>query len=310
MNKRGVARHAVTLLLLCLLLITNGSYAGPRVQDDAGNTVTLERPARRIISLAPHVTELLYAAGAGDRVVGAVSYSDYPQAAKTLPRVGAYNAFDLEAILALKPDLVVAWQSANPAAALDKLRALSIPVFYSEPRRLEDVASSLERLGRLAATGDVANAASAAFRERLARLRAKYGGGRPVSVFYQVWHQPLMTINGEHLISQVITLCGGRNVFAGLPTLAPKISLEAVLQQDPEVIVAGNSARVHPGWKAEWQRWPGLRAVKNGHLFQIDPDIIQRHTPRILQGAELLCDQLRQVRAGAGKTGRVQPSRS
>jgi iron complex transport system substrate-binding protein len=281
--------------------MTNSSYAEPlaklRVTDDVGNTVTLDHPAKRIVSLAPHVTELLFAAGAGDRVVGVVSYSDFPEAAKKLPQVGAYNAFDLETIVALKPDLVVAWKSTNPAGALEKLQAMSIPVFFSEPRKLEDVATNLESLGRLTGNERTANAASTQYRKRLAELRAQFSGSASVSVFYQVWHQPLITINGEHLISQVIELCGGRNVFADLPALAPKVSLEPVLRKDPEVIVAGNSALNHPGWKDDWKRWPALRAVKNGHLFYVNPDIIQRHTPRILQGAEVLCRQLEQVRA-------------
>ena len=299
--------HRILFLLLricafmvCCLVATNSSYAGQaegvRVIDDIGNTVILAHPARRIISLAPHVTELLFAAGAGKHVVGVVAYSDFPEAAKKLPEVGAYNAFDLESILALKPDLIVAWKSANPAAALEKLQAMSIPVFYSEPKQLEDVASNIERLGVLAGTQTVAELASADFRHKLAELRTHYSNLSRVSVFYQIWHQPLMTVNGEHIISQVIELCGGRNVFADLPTLAPKISLEPVLLKDPEVIVAGNSALNHPGWKEDWRRWPNLRAVKNDHLFYVNPDIIQRHTPRILQGAEVLCRQLDQVR--------------
>ena len=288
-------------LVLCCLILASNSYAESptelSVVDDVGNTVTLKEPAKRIVSLAPHVTELLFAAGAGDRIVGVVSYSDFPEAAKKLPQVGAYNAFDLEAIVALNPDLVVAWKSTNPAGALDKLQSMSIPVFFSEPRLLEDVASNLESLGRLTANEATANAASTAYRKRLAEIRAKYSGSASVSVFYQIWHQPLMTINGEHLISQVIELCGGRNVFAGLPMLAPKISLEPVLMKDPEAIVAGNSALNHPNWKDDWKRWPSLRAVKNNHLFYVNPDIIQRHTPRILQGAEVLCRQLEKVRA-------------
>ena len=282
---------------LILSVVANYSYsAAISVVDDAGRTVTLAAPAQRIISLAPHVTELLYAAGAGERIVGAVSYSDYPAAAKKLPRVGSYNAFDLEAIVALQPDLIVAWQSANPAAALEKLQTLSIPVFFSEPRQLEDVATNLKRLGKLTATETVANTASATFRRKLAELRSKYRSAREVSVFYQVWHQPLMTINGEHIISQVIELCGGRNVFANLPTLDPKISFEAVLRKDPEVVVAGNSALNHPDWKDSWRHWPALQVVKNNHLFYVNPDIIQRHTPRILQGAEVLCEHIEAVR--------------
>lgn len=294
-RRRSVFLH-LSLLILVAFVSANRSYAAVSVVDDAGRTVTLVAPAQRIISLAPHITELLYAAGAGKYIVGTVSYSDYPVAAKKLPRVGSYNAFDLEAIVALQPDLIVAWQSANPAAALEKLQALSIPVFFSEPRQLEDVAGNLERLGKLTANEAIADAASVAFRRELEKLRNQYRAVREVSVFYQVWHQPLMTINGEHIISQVIELCGGRNVFASLPTLAPKISLEAVLRKDPEVVVAGNSALNHSGWKDDWRRWPVLQAVKNNHLFYVNPDIIQRHTPRILQGAAVLCKQIETVR--------------
>lgn len=283
-------------LLLCGLLLCNASYAELSVRDDAGNTIILKQAAQRIVSLAPHVTELLFAAGAGKQVVGAVSYSDYPEAAKKLPRVGAYNAFDLEAIVALRPDLIVAWKSANPAASLEKLQALSIPVFFSEPRALEDVASNLDRLGKLTGNESVANSASAVFRQSLSELRSRYSGASAVSVFYQIWHQPLMTINGEHIISQVIELCGGRNVFDDLPALVPKIGLETVLRKDPQAIVAGNSALINTAWKDDWKRWPELRAVKNDHLFYINPDIIQRHTSRILQGAEVLCGQLAKVR--------------
>lgn len=297
-----MALHLCVILCFALLQTGNSIAAPLSVVDDADRVVNLDQPAQRIISLSPHVTELLYAAGAGNHIVGVAEFSDFPEPAKNLPRIGAHNAFDLEAILALKPDLVIAWESATPKALLARLQGLSIAVFYSEPRLLEDVASNLQRLGRLAGTEVIANRASAAFRQQLAGLRAQYGNHEPVSVFYQIWHQPLMTINGEHIISQVIELCGGRNVFHDLPVLAPRISLESVLIKDPEVIVAGSSADHHADWKAEWSRWPQLQAVQKGHLFYIHPDILQRNTPRILQGADLLCRQLAQVRA-ARKSG-------
>lgn len=282
---------------LFLLGVVAAATAGTiSVRDDSGAEVSLQRPAQRVISLAPHITELLYAAGGADAVVAAVDYSDYPPAARQLPRVGSHNAFDLEAIVALRPDLIVAWKGGNPAGPVEKLRQLGLPVFFSEPHALEDVASNLHRLGRLLGTEAVARQASDAFLARLAGLRARYQHKAPVTVFYQVWQQPLMTINGEHLISQVIDLCGGRNVFAALPTLAPKISLEAVLEKNPEVIVAGSTADKYPQWKQTWRRWPQLRAVQNDHLFYVDPDVLARHTPRILQGASTLCAQLDAVR--------------
>lgn len=270
---------------------------GIRAQDDAGRTVTFARPAERIVSLAPHATEMLFAAGAGDRVVGAVEHSDYPPQAQRLPRVGRYESLDLETIVALKPDLVVAWRSGNPPHQVSRLKALGLAVFISEPRRLEDIPATLDRLGILAGTEREAGMAAAAFRTELARLQELYGGRRPVSVFYEVWNRPLMTVSGEQIISQVITLCGGRNVFADLPTLAPQVDREAVLAADPEAIVGGGMGETRPEWLDEWRAWPQLRAVRRGNLFFVPPDLIQRPTPRILEGARLLCEQLDQARA-------------
>lgn len=285
--------------LAVLITLTGTCHAagGIRVQDDAGQTVILARPAERIVSLAPHATEMLFAAGAGDRVVGAVEHSDYPPLAQKLPRVGRYESLDLETIVALKPDLVVAWHSGNPPHQVNRLKELGLAVFISEPRRLEDIPSTLERLGILAGTERTAGTAAAAFRTELTRLREHYGGRRPVSVFYEVWNRPLMTVNGEQIISQVITLCGGRNIFADLPTLAPQVDREAVLAADPEAIVGGGMGEMRPEWLDEWRAWPQLQAVRLGNLFFVPPDFIQRPTPRILEGARLLCDQLDQARA-------------
>jgi len=273
-----------------------GALAAVSVSDDTGREVQLAQPAQRIVSLAPHITELLFSAGAGDRVVGAVEYSDYPAAAKKLPRVGSYNAVDMERILALRPDLVIAWASGNPPALIEQLRDLGLTVFLSEPRRFEDVAGNLERLGRLAGTRATAQAAADGFRRRLRALHEQYAGRAPVNVFYQIWHRPLMTVNGEHLISKVIRLCGGRNVFADLPVLVPKLDMEAVLAADPQAIVAGVREPGDTSWQQDWRRWPQLRAVREGHLISVPADLLQRHTLRILDGAEQLCEALDGVR--------------
>jgi iron complex transport system substrate-binding protein len=205
------------------------AYAAITVTDDAGATVTLPAPAQRVISLAPHVTELLYAAGGGAKMVGAVSYSDYPAEAKQLPRVGDNKALDLERIVALKPDLIVVWRHGNAQRQLDRLREMHVPLFFSEPHHLDDIAVSLTKLGQLLGTSPTADAAAAAYRRDIAQLRTQYANRPPVSVFYQVWDQPLMTLNGEHMVSDVIALCGGRNVFAKLEPLVPTVSTEAVL---------------------------------------------------------------------------------
>ena len=284
-------------LLLTLLLAAGSAQAAIDITDDTGQALHLAQPAKRIVSLAPHITEMLFAAGAGNQVVGAVQYSDYPEAAKKIARVGGYTSVDMEKVAALKPDLVVAWKSGNRGAHLDKLRALGIPVFINEPRRIDDVARSIAQLGKLAGTDSAGEAAAQAFRKRHAALAAKYSARPPVRIFYEAWNRPLMTINGEHLISDVIRLCGGDNVFAKLPMLAPTIDAEAVLAAMPEVIVASGMGEGRPEWLDDWRKWTKLPAVAQGNLFFIPPDQIQRHTPRILDGAERLCGQLDEARS-------------
>jgi len=258
------------------------------VSDDAGQVVTLPRPAQRIVSLAPHLTEILFAVGAGSRVVGVVQYSDYPPAAKKLPRIGGYEQVDLEAVIGLHPDLIVAWQSGNNSGQIAQLKQLGFPVYISEPRRITDVALSMERIGLLAG-GEQAVSAGRDFRSRHARLQAQYARRAPVRTFYEVWNRPLMTVNSAHLIGDVMKLCGAQNVFADLPLLTPTIGEEAVLLADPEVIIASGMDEARPEWLDEWRRWPKMKAVQAGHLYFVPPDILQRHSPRILDGAEQLC---------------------
>lgn len=293
------------VLSAALALCAPAALAELLVEDDTGRSLRLAAPARRIVSLAPHATEILFAAGVGERVVGVVAYSDFPPAARKLPQVGGYTSIDLEAVVALRPDLVIAWKSGNRDANLSRLEQLGIPVYYSEPRSLDHVARSLERYGRLGGNEGAGRAAADAFRARKAALAARYGSRPAVRTFYQVWSRPLMTINGQHLISDVLRLCGGENVFADLTTLAPNIGVESVLAANPEVIIASGMDSARPEWLDEWKKWPSLAAVRMGNLFFVPPELIQRHTPRILDGATQACEFLETARAkrGAG-TGR------
>lgn len=279
-----------------LFFISTNALGQAEVRDDYGKLVRLDKEAHRIVSLAPHLTELLYDAGAGGRVVGAVQYSDYPPAARALPRVGSDAGIDLEAVLALHPDLVVAWPNAGSARSVDRLEALGIPVFRSEPRALEDIARTLERLGTLAGTRQAAGRAAASFRARVRRLRERYSKRPTVRVFYEVWNRPLQTVNGRHVISKVMRLCGGENVFADLPTIAPLIDREAVLRANPEVIVASGPGAERPEWLDDWKAFPGLAAAAKGQLYFIPGDLIERHTRRLLDGAERLCRILEEAR--------------
>lgn len=283
-----------------ILWVVATLYAGPSfalaVTDDAGNLVVADGPASRIVSLAPHVTEMLFAVGAGAHIIGAVEYSDYPQQAGAIPRVGGYSRLDIERIVSLKPDLVVAWQDGNGKAAINRLRQLGLRVYVTEPVELLDVASNMQRLSQLTGNGEQGRKAAQKFHHDYKVLQQRYAGKRKISVFYQLWHKPLMTASGQHLIGKVISLCGGSNIFADVPATTPKVGLEAVLAANPRAIVASGMSEARPEWLDEWRQWPQLQAVKNGHLFFVPPDILQRHSPRILQGAKLLCQALDQVR--------------
>lgn len=285
------------VLLLSLALCGGAAQAADIVlKDDTGATLRLQAPARRIVSLAPHVTENLFAAGAGGQVVGTVDYSDYPEAAKKIARVGGYSRLDLEAVAALRPDLIIAWESGNAPGHVAKLRSLGIPVFISQPNRIEDVAEQLEKFGQLAGTSAVANGAAARFRARLAEIRKQYSGQPRVPTFYQIWKQPLMSVGRQQIISDVISLCGGSNVFGQVEQMAPKVSEEAVLAANPEAIIASGMGDSRPEWLDDWKRWKQITAVARDNLFFVPPELIQRHTPRILEGAARLCEHLETAR--------------
>lgn len=290
------------LALLCATAsVAASANAAISVRDDAGNTVTLVRPAQRVISMAPHITELLFAAGAGERVVGAINYSDYPEAAKRLPLIGSDSQIDIERVLALRPDLLVVWQSGNTARQLEQLKALGVPVFYSEPKKLEQVATSLTRLGQLMGTEAAAQAAAQQYQQKIAALTARYAGKPVVRVFYQIWEKPIYTLNGEHIVSDAMRVCGGQNVFASQKVAAPSVSSEEVLRVNPEAIVGGERHDAEAGIQI-WRKYTALDAVKRGNLFMLDSELLVRATPRIADGIAVLCERLetaRQRRPGA-----------
>jgi iron complex transport system substrate-binding protein len=269
--------------------------AGVSVTDDEGATVTLAAPAQRIVSLAPHATELLFAAGAGDRVVGVLATSDWPPEAAAKRRVGDAHALDLERIVALAPDLVVTWPYSAPEQVA-ALRARGVPVFITNPTTIAGIAADLERLGALAGTWPAATARAVEFRARLLRLSARDADARKLRVFYEIWNAPLYTIGGRHLISEAIRVCGGENVFASLALPAPGVSVEAVLDARPDVIVAGADRAVRPAWLDDWKRWTTLPAVATGNLYTVDANLLHRAGPRFLDGVEELCAVLDQAR--------------
>lgn len=286
----------IKLLILFLLLPVTSQIFAIEVIDDIGRRIKLESPAKRIISLAPHITENLFSAGIGDRVVGTVNFSDYPEQAKSITQVGGYNNINIEKIISLQPDIIIAWKEGNQKSQIDKLIALSIPVYINEPTRLEDIASDIKRFGIIADNEDEANKNADYFLTQLKYLESNYAEKSKISVFYQVWHNPLITVNHDQIIGHIIELCGGNNIFANLTALTPKISVEAVIASNPQVIIASGMDQSRPEWLDDWRKWDYLTAVKEENLFFINPDIIQRHTMRMLIGAEQMCTDLDNVR--------------
>ena len=284
-------------IALCAGLVASWvAVAAPvRATDDTGASITLEAPARRIVSLAPHATELLYAADAGGRVVGVSETSDWPPAAKALARVGDARSIDLERIIALKPDLVVTWPYTAPGQ-VERLRERGIAVFTTNPKTIDGIAADLVRLGTLTGSEARTRPLAAELRARLARLARAHDGKRRLSVFYQIWSSPLFTIGGGHLISQALALCGATNVFASLTLPAPTVSVEAVLAARPDAIVAAGDDALRPDWLEEWKAWPSLPAVATGNLLVVDGNLLHRPGPRFVDGVEQLCATLDEAR--------------
>jgi iron complex transport system substrate-binding protein len=279
------------ILNLTLTLGAAGAWAGEARSADVAE------PVPRIISLSPHITELLFAAGAGERIVGVDDASDYPAAVAGIARVGEPSALDVEGLLKLRPTLVVLWDSGTPASRKAELERLNLKLYITDQHHLDDIGATLIEFGRLAGTLPAAAAAAHRYRIELAQLRAQYAARSRLKVFYQVWDRPLYTLSGAHVVSEVLSLCGGDNVFADLSTLAPAIDKEAVLARDPDVILVAATGADGARQMLEWNRFPNLRAVRSHRIFSVDPSLVGRMAPRILQGVREVCGLLDAARA-------------
>lgn len=281
-------------VLVCLMLaLAPAARAAVEAVDDLGQNVRLEKPASRIVSFAPHVTELLFAVGAGQKIVGVVKHSDYPEQARRIPEVGTNLAADLERIVAMQPDLIVAWLHAASMKQIERLRSTGIPVYFSNPRTLEAIARDGERLARLAGTEGEAARWAAQFRQRHQRLLSRYAHPAKVRVFYQVWPRPLYTLNRVHFVSDLLATCGATNVFGALAAIAPVVDTEAVLRANPQAIVGAV-----PGaeLRSQWGRWKDMDAIRLGNLFSVEADLMHRAGPRAIDAAEALCERIDEAR--------------
>lgn len=253
-------------------------------------------PAQRIVALAPHIVESLFDIGAGDRIVATVDFADYPAQALNIPRVGGYYGIQIEKIIALNPDLVVVWQGGNKATDIEQLEKLGLPLLYSDGKNIEGVAEELIKLGK--ATGLEKSAAKVAqqYKDKLQQITTQYQGKKPVSVFYQLWSQPLMSINKNTWIHQLIEVCGGNNVFANSTTDYPQLSMENVIVAAPELIVIPTEKSDKPQPIVDWQKWPSIPAVANNHFVNVNADLIHRYSRRMLTGLEKMCEDIDKFR--------------
>jgi len=268
------------LILFAAFIIPLHATAEITLLDDTGQAFVFDKPVQRIISLAPHITENLFAAGATNQIIATVTYSDYDEQAKRLPVIGDHSKYDLEAIIKLKPELIIAWKSGNPVDQVQQLKQLGFKIFVTDAYALEDVAKNIIAMGKIMATEVMANVQAEKYLSKLQALTTKHKNKKQLSVFYQIWNEPLITINKKHIISHVINLCGGRNVFEDLAMLAPRVSIESVIMKNPDVIVAG-MAKGRQDWLKNWQQWKILTAVKKQQLFTINADWITRHTEKM-----------------------------
>jgi iron complex transport system substrate-binding protein len=266
-----------------------------RLEQADGSSLALAAPATRIVTLSPHLTELVFAAGAGDQLIATVEYSEYPSAAAEIPRIGDAFRLDIERIVMLHADLVIAWDSGNPQAAIDQLRLLEIPVWSVEIREPGGIADTLEGIGMATGRPETANSEGRKIREQLLNLSRQYEGVDVLDYFYQVGVKPLFTINGEHLISKGLSLCGGHNVFGAEPGLAFQVGYESVIVANPDALFAPYLEDM-PDPLAAWRDWPAMRAVRQEALFLLPADPISRATPRFLDSLELACKLLHSLR--------------
>ena len=274
-------------LLVCLG-IAQGSLAAPDQND--------RKRSLKLVALAPHIVEQLYAIGAGEQIIGTTGYADYPEAARAIPVVGSYAGLQIEKIVQMQPDLVIAWKTGNPAADLARLQKYQVPIVYSDIRSLDDVAAELRQFGELTGRQAEAEQQAQEYEQELTRLRQRYSGKTPVRVFYELWSRPLTTVAGNAWPQQQLELCGAENPFADSLDDYPHVGLEQVLVSEPQAIVQPSKHSQDSPDAINWQKWPLIPAVKNQAIFHPDADKVHRMTARTLPEIDALCQQIDGVR--------------
>lgn len=280
--------------ILAVQLINLIFFATPNLVN--ANDNNSHQKIERIISLAPHVTEMIYSAGAGDKLVGVVKYSDYPKEALKLPIIGSYNSINIEAILSLKPDVVIGWKEGNQIDDLKKVKSAGIKVWQTEVNKLQDIPQQIRLFGSKLGTYKTADKLAKKLEQELTKVKSTYQKRSEVSVYYQIWNKPFITINDQQFIGQAIQLCGATNIFHDLPLLSAEVNLETILYRNPEVILLGGMKEAQQGWYQQWQKWSMLTAVENQHIYKLNADLYQRPTARFIYALEDFCKTIDKAR--------------
>jgi len=296
----------LTRALALVLLLLPGSAWALSVVDQTGRTLTLSAPPRRIVSLVPSVTEVLYAIGAEDLLVGVTDFCDYPPEAKSKPHVGDMLSPNLETLVTLKPDLVVATRSGNREETFDQLKRLGIPVYLVDPITVDDVLRLVADLGELTGHRDRAAAVDKDLERRIAAVRETVAGHPQPRVLYVLWPQPLIVPGKGALVTELIGLAGGASVTADQGQGYPRMSLEAAVGRAPEVIIlARHGSRSGPAARQQWERLQSMPAIKSGRLYMADGDLMHRYGPRVVVGLEALARMIHpEAFASPGKAPR------
>ncbi len=281
-----------------LLASCTGVAAGEiSVTDVEGHRLVLNQAARRIVTLSPSLAEIVFAVGAGDRLVGVSSYSDFPAAASKVQVVASYGRIDIEQLRALRPDLVIGWRTGNPSRDIDRLKRERLPVFMTEPRRLADIANIVRSIGTLAGTADTAEEAARSFEEAIGALAVAISGtDTMVPAFVEIWHRPMLTVSGAHLITDILRVCGARNVFERIPMLTARVSAEQLLVANPSLLIVSGSNEERAAIVDRWGAFNLIRAVREGNIAVIDPRTLHRQGLRIVEGVRSVCAAVRDVR--------------
>ena len=282
------------LLIFTLCLAGTCDASGISIVDDEGHELRLKYPAERVITMSPNLTEVVFYLGAGHKIVGADEYSSYLLGVKEIPRVNNHSAANFELIVSLKPDLIIAWGSGNGKRTVGRLRDLGLPVFVVETKKILQIPSLYLRLGTLLGETVAATKMAETFSKEIVALDNQNKLG--VTVFYEIWNDPLMTLSDQHLVSDVITFCGGINIFENLKGVASVVSIEAVIAADPEVIITSGKPESFASWSSQWTHWSDMRAVRDQNLFMLAPELLQRQSPRFIKGIKSVCSLIQAAR--------------